>query len=859
MLKEKWMFFKRHTSVLACLICSTVLSSPLVAMADTTSDKKTSGVAAKHRPVKEKQKEKTASNVPSMLGATSPTDAVEDEKVEVHGHTHDLGDGDTGRAFGGGLMTPTDAPKSVSAVTRDYIAKQNPAMNPMQLIALLPGANVSDTDPLGMTGGNMSVRGLTDSQMGFTLEGFPINDIGNFAIYPQEIVDAENLKTVRLAQGSADLDSPHISASGGVVDMYMIDPKKKMGGHVDMTYGSYNATRGFARFDTGYIGNTNMRAYFSYSQGRQDHWRGPGYENKKHGEMKIVNDWGDGNRVSLAVVGNNLQNNAYPSINMASWEKFGIGVDNQTNGANAVGTTSASGDKPAVSNTVYNRYYSNTSAGSNYYKLRSNPFTNIYASMPSTFKLTDHLTLTETPYFWYGYGNGGGGYYQDLSKMSYAGAPNNQMQGYLNGVPNSGSNVLYNPSLTQTYRPGATTKLTWTAGPNRLMVGYWFEYSKQRQTAPYSAISPDGSPMNTWGDSDNVVLQNGETAQYRNTLTQTQVHTPFIGDSLSLLHNTLTIDAGLKYSIVKRDGTNYLPLATRYVSTNYYQALPTAAVRYKIDKHNQVFVSVSTNYRMPQNYSLYDSGSYSKAGYSTKASPGQQPEISISEEAGWRYQGDLISSSITYFHYNFTNRLFTQTSVNEAGQYWTTNINGGGEHSDGVDAEIGTRPIYHLRPYVSFEYLHAVTDSNLPVSGRNLAGATVSDYVRTKGKIAPQAPGYQVGFGIDYDDGPRFFGFDLKYVAKQYSTFMNDEHIPDYVRMNIHMGYRLPKMGIFKSPTIRLNLQNISNQRYLGWINSPQVMAHRNTGIFGQSVGGNAPTYRIASPFAAIATMSSDF
>lgn len=107
-----------------------------------------------------------ATTAPSMLGATSPTD----ERIEVTGHNY--GDGVTRRAFGGGLMTPSDSPKSVSAITRDFIAKQNPALNPMQLIALLPGANVSDTDPLGMTGGNMSVRGLTESQMGFTLEAF---------------------------------------------------------------------------------------------------------------------------------------------------------------------------------------------------------------------------------------------------------------------------------------------------------------------------------------------------------------------------------------------------------------------------------------------------------------------------------------------------------------------------------------------------------------------------------------------------------------------------------------------------------------------------------------------------------------
>jgi len=761
---------------------------------------------------------------PSMLGETAPTD----ERVEVTGHGRGYGDGVTGRAFGGGLMSNQDAPKSVSQVSRDYIAKQNPSLNPMQLIALLPGANVSDSDPGGMTGGHISVRGMTEAQMGFTLEGFPINDIGNFAVYPQEIVDSENLQSIKLEQGSADLDSPHISSAAGAVNMYMIDPLTRMGGKVDMTYGSYNLTRGFARFDTGYIGHTNLRAYFSYSQGRQDHWRGPGYENKKHGEMKIVNDWGQGNRISLAVVGNSLQNDAYPSTTLAQWQTLGV-------------------------HNTYDRYF--TGSNSTYYKLHPNPFTNIYASMPSTFTLTDHLTLTETPYFWYGYGNGGGAFATNISRYNYG---NTVVSGSI-GDLHSGSPLLYNPSLTETYRPGAVTKLIWKQGINRLMVGYWMEYSKQTQTSPYSQIGADGTPLDPWGGGPNLVLSNGVTAQYRNTLTQTHVFQPFIGDSISLLHDRLTIDAGLKYSIVDRRGTNYLPdVSARYVNQHFEKALPTAAVRYKLDSHNQVFFSVATNYRIPTNYSLYDSGSWiaSSHQYSTRATPNTQPEISISEEAGWRYQDDLISSSITYFHYNFTDRLFTQTITDPvSGAYWTSNTNGGGEHSDGVDAEIGTRPIfYHLRPYVSVEYLHAVTDSNLAA-----ASGSTTDYMPTKGKKAPQSPDWQVGFGLDYDDGHLFGSFNLKYVARQYSTFMDDQSIPGYTRMNIGLGYRFNDVGLFKHPAIRLNLQNISDHVNLNWVNSVQTNATTTRGIFGHTIRGAAPTYAIASPFAAIATFSSDF
>lgn len=52
---------------------------------------------------------------------------------------------------------------------------------------------------------------------------------------------------------------------------------------------------------------------------------------------------------------------------------------------------------------------------------------------------------------------------------------------------------------------------------------------------------------------------------------------------------------------------------------------------------------------------------------------------------------------------------------------------------------------------------------------------------------------------------------------------MNDQSIPGYVRINIDLGYRLPKVSIFKSPVLRLNLQNISDNLYLNWIQSPQA------------------------------------
>ena len=176
--------------------------------------------------------------------------------------------------------------------------------------------------------------------------------------------------------------------------MYLLDPKDKFGGHLDGTYGSYNARRIFARVDTGKIGNTNLKGYISFSAADENSWRGPGSQKKLHGETKWVNEWGNGNRVSLAIVGNQSDSTLFPSMSLANWKKYGV-------------------------NYTYQSKWDSNNPSANYYKLHQNPFTNIYASAPSTFRLTDNLTLTETTYFGYGNGNGGGEESESLSSEQY--------------------------------------------------------------------------------------------------------------------------------------------------------------------------------------------------------------------------------------------------------------------------------------------------------------------------------------------------------------------------------------------------------------------------------------------------------
>ena len=126
--------------------------------------------------------------------------------------------GDAGGGQSTGLIQQEESAKARSSVDRGYIEKQSSTGNPYQMINLLPGVNSYDQDGTGLFGGNVRVRGFNSDQLGFTINGAPVNDSGSFAVYPQEYTDAENLCNIFVTQGSTDTEAPHVGASGGNID-----------------------------------------------------------------------------------------------------------------------------------------------------------------------------------------------------------------------------------------------------------------------------------------------------------------------------------------------------------------------------------------------------------------------------------------------------------------------------------------------------------------------------------------------------------------------------------------------------------------------------------------------------------------
>lgn len=770
---------------------------------------------------------RTAASSQAASPLTQETSASGEESVVIKGtRSFPTAYGRTGVQAGGGLINAEHGIRSVSTVSSDYLQKLATTSNALNALSLLPGANTFSADPFGLSPQtSLSVRGMSGGSIGFVLEGMPLNDVSDSTAYPNQFADIENYQRIALTQGSANIDSPVLNASGGLVNLSFREPAEHFGGLVERSYGSFRTRRGFARIDTGEWGESGVKAFLSYSQARSANWRGPGRDYRQHIDFKAVKEWGKENKVSLLGTWNYAMTSWYPQITKDQWAQYG-----QSGANNLAGTF--------------------TQGQTDYWRLMQAPFQLYYTAAPMQFTFSDDIHFKATPYFQWGYGNSPGGTNLPESGL-YQGTQPLAESFHLSGAANGMATVMADYTQS-TYRAGITPTLIWDVNEHHhVELGYWYDYSDNRFRQPFTQLHANGDPINIWSDNTRgtVLLADGQQLLAGNTRAVTEVNAVFIGDRMTYLDKKLVIDLGFKEVLFSRTGTDRLTAQSSKNSQALSEPLPRLGLRYQFTPEHQLFMNVTTNFRAPNESTLFNVYDPTSGALENTAAPRVRSEYSIAEEIGYRYTGAHIIGSLTFFNYNFTNRQIEST-IYINGSPITTTINGGGQTSRGIDAEIGLRPWHHFSPYISAEYLYTSLGNDLLVG---------SDLLPTRGKRAVSSPPMQLGIGLTYDDGT-FFGLAaVKYVSHQFSTFMNDEKIPAYATGNVTLGYRPPSWGVIKYPELKLNLINITNNHYLSGVASPGGNAHDTLGRNGTVIAGSAPTYYVGGGFAAMITAATAF
>jgi iron complex outermembrane receptor protein len=793
------------------------------------------------------------------------------------------------QAPGNGYIIQEDGGKERSTVTKEAIDRHAASSNIYQLLDRLPGVNAQSNDGTGLFGGQFSVRGFDASEIGFTAAGVPLNDSGNYAVFPQEYIDAENQQEISLTQGAPDLDQPQGGDVGGAVSIVPQEPTEYRRVRIIQSVGQLDYFKSFIRLDSGKLFDTSLRFFLSYSKAETDVFNGPGGADRDHIDFGAVYETPGGSKFSAYSFFNSAINNNIATETLAQFKAFGPKLQFEPNFVPFA---------PAVNSTVQNQgatfpNVASANAGlakpaiafsnANFFKFRVNPFTNEVASFTSDLKLSDNLRASIQPYYWNGYGNGGG------TSTLAEGSKTNAFAGFgsgtlifpgkapaapfttpdLNGDGDKLDTILfYRPSITSTQRPGVNTKFTYQPVDwDTIRVGLDFDHSRHHQTQPYEIIGSDGQ-IEAFASQNDVLLHraDGSLVQGRDQLTFNDTTVAYLENTSTFFNDRAKLVLGLKRQEVSRDGNNNLPAVVAtgipsliHPSVDYLNYLPSLQASYKITEENQVFTNLQKNARAPSNFTLYENA---------LATVGNQiQETAWDLDVGYRFQNPYVLASVSGFAVNFQNRQLDVALPDDP--TLLSDINAGSVHSRGVEFEIGNnKPIYDFNLYASATYTKSTIQSDLltgiPASGTT---AAVNNFeVPTAGKVYPNTPKWLLTTVASYSPAylpGGFIGFSPKYTSAREATLINDQKVKGYTKVDLFAGYAVPDVpGRFvNNMKIQFNVDNLfsRNYQFFGFAASSTGINANPVKTAQGTLNGTTPTFSSGSPAFFSMKLSADF
>jgi len=812
----------------------------------TTQDK-----AAPQDKTPQRANASTTSNTTNANATKATIDLLEKVTVEGRGQ------------LGGGLMSVQVAPKAVSTITRAAIEEAAPSATYAQLIDTIPGVVAITDDPSGLFDANYQIRGFTNDQIGVTVNGAPVNDSGNYRVYPTEYGDTENMNDITVLHGYPDVDQAVAGAAGGSIAWSTIDPSHNFSFDTTLSGGSRSYQREFFRVQTGDLGP--VRSWLSYSHNSTDLWRGKGNAQVWKVDGKSVWTIDSGNSVTASLQYNHLI---------------------RTGGYQFETQATAASDYHANYDTTY------TGANTNYYKLHVNPFKDYMLSLDGEFTLTPSLHLTVIPYFQYGSGGGGSGYTftenttpANVGRFSYV---NFDLDG--DGAVTNGKKVMtYSYSGSQTWRPGVLAKLIQDFGDtDTLTYGVWFDRPRQEQSQNYSKVDAAGNPLDIWGESNLIPYVDGGGPQYNYLdYTTTTLKRAFVSNEWTP-NDQWTVNVAGAYTSVERKGFGYQHYGAHAASaslayTNQFggssahtwtKFTPSAGVKFQLDKANQFYLGYGRSFRAPVNGVITQSDAV-RAFYEQNPNevafsgytPAQlqaaldnlavnKPETADTVDLGWRFYQGAFSGSVDIYGANLKNK---QVNGFDSASNQTVYLAVPELHQRGVNAEGAYKLSRSLSLYASYAY----TKSTIMNDTFALGDGTYP----TAGKAFVDIPKNTFALGANYRSGPFFMSLNAKYRSEFWADWVNTEKAPGFTTVNLNTGWNFGDVGSWAHKVkLKLNVTNLTDRKAVTFASATNFLSNNPAGAgqlidstTGKALYASPSTYNLQAPRAVMLSLSASF
>ena len=787
----------------------------------------------------------------------------------------------------GGVIVKEQRPKTRSTVTGAYLDSQGAGQTVFQSINLLPGVSFTNSDPYGSSGGNVRLRGFDGARVSLTVDGIPLNDTGNYAIYTNQQVDPEYLSRVTVNTGTTDVDSPTASATGGTVNVVTRKPYKDLTLSVNAGAGSFDYSRFIGVIDTGEYNGTSAFAGVSFQE--YNKFKGPGSLEKTQGNARIFQEVGESSFISLIGHYNENRNNFYRNLSYADIASFGYGFDNLASCTRdaANGTAGVDGLVDNVQNDGLTTLAGSTNnilnpgSCTNFYGLRINPSNTGNIRAQANLQLSDTVRLTVDPSWQYVKANGGGTTVlaETDRRLGPAGTDLNADGDTLDQVR------LYTPSNTNTSRLGVTASLIWSpVGEGTFRLAYTGDNGRHRQTGTWSKLDASGNPQNIFSALDQGTLlvpgTDGNILRGRDRLSHAILNQLSASYSNRLFDDKLLVDIGVRAPFFSRDlnqfcysqvgssnvicsketftdadgdgigtlagrgATNYIaPLSRKF---EYDALLPNIGISYEFEPSHIVYASYAEGFSAPRTDNLYTFGlstgtTTETAGIDTIRPLNVQPERTQSYDLGYRFQGDSITASTALWYNKFQDRIVSAFDP-DLGISVDRNI--GSVTLMGIDAEIGWKVTDAFFVYASTSYNSSEVNEDVRL------GAT--SFLPTKGKALVETPEWTAAIRGAYDVNEHVrVGLQGKYVGDRFSTDVNDQVADSYMTVDADMQMDLAIFGV-DNMMLQLNATNLFDEQYVGNIssqtNAVAILDVDPVTPGNQSRSASTPTYSVGAP-----------
>jgi iron complex outermembrane receptor protein len=575
---------------------------------------------------------------------------------------------------------------------------------------------------------------------------------------------------------------------GGTLEFFSIDPKDEFGVDTNVTYGSENTIRGFARINLGSA--DGPRGFVSGTYHNAEKWKGNGDQRNWMINAKGIVPLG-GAELYGYISHSNRAEQDYQDLSLGMFNRLGYDWDNFfPNYALAVqvadiaanrGDTGATALNPAAGivyptsiATVDDAYYDASG-------LRKDTLGAVGITIPAG----EGLTFKVKGYYHENDGQGTWG-------TPYVASPN--------GVPLALRTTEYGLK-----RKGVFGSFNAELGDHTLTVGGWYENNKFNQARRFYAYASRTAPGR-----DHLKFQrdpfftqweidfNTDTLQYH------------VQDKIKL--GDTTINLGWKGFQVENEAVPVVA-GGRAVGTikskDWFQ--PHVGLAHRLSNKAELFGGFTQSTRALVSSTTSGPFSTTLNGFNAIRNT-LKPEESDTFELGGRFNDPTINGIIGLYYVNFRNRLLGIT--NGAGIVGNPAVlqNVGSVRALGFEAAGDVKLGNGLALFASYSYNDTTYRDNV-VNGVGVLLAS------TKGKTVVDAPKHLIRGELGYDSDGLFGRLGVNYMSKRFFTYENDQSVPGRAIVDATLGYRL-NLGLRSPVEIQLNATNLFDKKYVATIGS---------------------------------------